>query len=647
MALFKSFFSRLWAARAGNVLLITAVSMIPLMLIVSGGVDMGRTYLAREQLQGACDAAVLAARKAQIGFRLSDAAQQTGQRFFQINFPTGIFGTRNTRFDMTLGTDGRVSGKATAATGDPVFPGLITAPTSLYVSCAANLEMGNTDVVFALDVTGSMDERNPGDPQSRMDSMKASVQLFTDMLRGQVTGDMRVRFGFVPFNSTVNVGFLLRPEWIVDAWTYQSRIATGLAPGTVRSTFTPEVYGSGSKTTSTYEAPSYRVPLTEITDPNDQVRCVNDPVARMDIVTETSSWSQVPGPDGRLIWRRTVSVIMNGVFYYVDTSTMRCLITKTTYTDYTLVKHESLPFGADPSMFAGNVYNWVYRPVLFNVASVKRRRHQLVAREFANDQTDVTIKWDGCIEERDTVRTDDFSTIPANAYDLDIDRIPDSDATRWRPFLPALVYWRRSKDDWQVDPWATAGDTVRPVDYAQGLAAACPPRSQKLSVMNQDDVLNYVNSLRASGTTYLDIGMIWAARLASPTGLFAAENATAPNGNPINRNVIFMTDGAVETHDYIYEAYGLSALDRRRSDPGSAPSDAHTNALVESRFLAACTAAKAKGLTVWTIAFGTALTPTLRSCASNNHYFMANNKDELDAAFSAIAGNIARLRLVK
>lgn len=647
MAVFKSFFSRLWAARSGNVLLITVFSMIPLMLIVSGGVDMARAYLAREQLQGACDAGVLAARKFQRGFRLSDTAQQSGQRFFQINYPTGAFGTRNTRFVMTLGTDGRVSGDATTATGDPVFPGLVTAPTSLFVSCAANLEMGNTDVVFALDVTGSMTETNPGDTLSRLDAMKASVRSFTDMLNGQVTGSMRLRFGFVPFNSTVNVGFLLRPEWIVNRWTYQSRIADGLSPGRVRSTFSPETYGSGSKSSSTYEAPSYTIPGSEITNPNDRVRCVTYPQATVAIATRTSEWSQVPGPDGRLIWRRTVSVIYNGIYYNVQILNQRCMIEAITFTDYTMVQNESLPFGADPSSFTGNTYNWVYRPVRYNVAPVKTGNRSFVVPAFSNDQRDVTITWDGCIEERDTVRTSDFTTVPTGAYDLDIDRIPNSDATRWRPFLPALVYWRRGRDDWDANPWATAGDTVRPLDYAGGLAAACPPVSRKLETMTPNAVADYVGALSASGTTYLDIGMIWAARLASPTGLFARENAAAPNGLPLTRHIIFMTDGAIETHNYIYDAYGLSALDRRRTDPGSVPSDTQTNAVVEQRFRAACEAAKAKGITIWTIAFGTALTPALRACASNNHYFMARNSEELSQTFSEIADKIARLRLIQ
>src|SRR3546814_16185873 len=54
---------------------------------------------------------------------------------------------------------------------------------------------------------------------------------------------------------------------------------------------------------------------------------------------------------------------------------------------------------------------------------------------------------------------------------------------------------------------------------------------------------DYVESLQPLGGTYHDVGMVWGARLLSPTGLFTDENATAPNERPISRHIVFMTDG--------------------------------------------------------------------------------------------------------
>ena len=54
---------RLARDRAGNTLAMIAAAIFPLLALVGGGVDMGRSYLAQSRLQAACDAGVLAARK--------------------------------------------------------------------------------------------------------------------------------------------------------------------------------------------------------------------------------------------------------------------------------------------------------------------------------------------------------------------------------------------------------------------------------------------------------------------------------------------------------------------------------------------------------------------------------------------------------
>ncbi len=70
--------------------------------------------------------------------------------------------------------------------------------------------------------------------------------------------------------------------------------------------------------------------------------------------------------------------------------------------------------------------------------------------------------------------------------------------------------------------------------------------------------MGYINSLDpVSQGTYHDIGMLWGARLLSPTGIFADENAFTAEGGAIERHMIFMTDGSTQTQlDNVY-AYGL------------------------------------------------------------------------------------------
>lgn len=646
----SAFLTRLRQNSAGNVALMALVISIPLMLMINGAIDMGRVYLIKDQLQGACDAAVLRTRKLVTRRNLTANAKTEGQEFFAANFADGSYGTSNTKFSLNLDGRGAVVGTASVEAPDGLLSDFVNSEGTIKVSCAANMEIGHTDIVFALDTTGSMAMSNPGDSQSRMEAMQDAVLEFTGSLNMAATDtDARIRFSFLPFSSNVNVGYLLKPEWLVDNWTYQSRIAKG-PPVLVQADPDKDngdwTFISGSKRISYQDGKIARVDgtVSEIGGKSSSLKCVDIPKDTDSSDTSYSSWSP---SETALPRSRRATRTKNGTDYSGSVKNGKCRIKVTTYNDYREWRIETVT-KAGPDI----EYNWVYRPVDYNVSSLagdgisQRKRSMLVPR-LGDAQTDVNVVWDGCIEERDTVATDNFDPIPTEAYDLDIDLLPFNDDTRWRPFLPQLVYWRKDKQDWSLPDWETTHNSTRADEYKDGDAAVCPTQATRLSPMSRDQVQFYIGSLEAKGTTYLDIGMIWAARLISPTGLFSADNAVGPNGGPISRHIIFMTDGAIETHNFVYEAYGLSALDRRRTGPNDLPKDRDQDDLVDARFRAACAAAKAKGISIWTIAFGTELTDSLKTCASDKHYFTAANARELSATFNSIAVDIARLRLVK
>ena len=54
----RTFFGRLAADRRGNTLAIAAAALLPMMALIGGGVDVSRAYMAKTQLQSACDAGV-------------------------------------------------------------------------------------------------------------------------------------------------------------------------------------------------------------------------------------------------------------------------------------------------------------------------------------------------------------------------------------------------------------------------------------------------------------------------------------------------------------------------------------------------------------------------------------------------------------
>jgi Flp pilus assembly protein TadG len=283
-----------------------------------------------------------------------------------------------------------------------------------------------------------------------------------------------------------------------------------------------------------------------------------------------------------------------------------------------------------------------------------------------------SVNWSGCIEERQTYLntdadpSDDWDSMPAAAIDMDIDRVPDATqpSTLWGFALPDLVYGRFDGSGNRTTANVTTG--TNPGGTLNTLA--CPARAQLLSNATDasdptrrsaTNVRTYTNSLIATGGTYHDIGLLWGARLMSPTGIFQATNALDASGNAITRqrHMVFMTDGGTGTCSSSYTPYGVSWWDRRQTnkanpndDGATSCSNSFTNAITDARTELLCNEIKNKNITIWVVSFGlgvdTATETRLRQCASSvNHFYDANSTAALKTAFEEIALQISRLRL--
>ena len=282
---------------------------------------------------------------------------------------------------------------------------------------------------------------------------------------------------------------------------------------------------------------------------------------------------------------------------------------------------------------------------------------QITARIGAGN-TDKTFKWQGCIEERKTLPLTNNSD-SSQALDLNINLVPDmtdtdnSDGTQWGPAIPELIYGRQKPGGaWHMPAIDIAENVFVPpwMGSYMGNLAVCPSAASRLKLWeDKQDVSDYVRGLVPGGSTYPDIGIIWGARYLSGSGIFRADNESAPNGDPISRNIILMTDGQVEANPLNATSYGFEMLDRKRIDgtPTVFPTSTTMNTVVDDRFARACANAKAQGMVVWVVAFGTELSDPLRQCSSNNRAYKANDAKELRAAFSDIATKIGKLRLTK
>ena len=255
-----------------------------------------------------------------------------------------------------------------------------------------------------------------------------------------------------------------------------------------------------------------------------------------------------------------------------------------------------------------------------------------------NNGSNVTFKWGGCIEERDTTSSitgsSSTTSIPTNAYDLNIDLVPSSNTDKWRPYLA----------DSHANGYTSAVYDRTNSSSGSAPQEACPQQAARLTTWDRTSLQNYVNSMYSDGGTYHDLGMIWGARFLSPNGIFGPDNPTTYNSRPVHTYIIYMTDGILDTGSTLYSAYGIEHLDGRVT--GGYTTKADQDSRHRTRFLMACNAAKGMGTSIWTIVFAKNDDATMQTCATNSdQYALSKNSTDLINKFKEIGKNIGALRL--
>lgn len=521
----ETLLGRLRDSKRGNTLIIVAFAIMPLLAMVGSGLDMARAYVARDRLQQACDAASLASRRLLSGTTLTSAVRTEATNYFNFNFPQGSFQTAPFVPDIRVPTVGTVAISASTTIPTTIMKLFGFDNLNIATSCSATQDFVGTDIMLVLDMSGSMNcptsrpNDNCGEVEQTDSKMKAlrdaSTSLYDTLESAQDqlhNNNLRLRYGFVPYNSTVNVGkqvYAKNPAYIRDSAPYQTR-----------SVFLIFVnYGKQTLDTS--------------------------------------------------VFKTGVSV-------------------------------------ATPGSSGGR------------------------------------STWAGCIEERQTNNTTidggtTVTTAPADAWDLDINRIPNSDASRWAPYWPQVVY--RPGGNLYTDPKYCASQASRLKDYYG----------------NKQGFTDYIAALKPLGSTYHDIGIIWGARFISPDGIFASANAETNDAsdpdNPkklrgfsVRKYMIFMTDGDMSPELAGYTSYGVEELDKRvlgTATGNQAQLDRHLQ-----RFRMACNAAKSQNIKLYVIAFSTTLTDDMRNCASEPAMASGiSTSADLIAKFREIGSKIGSLRI--
>ena len=537
----------------GNAFMLTAAAIIPVIGIVGSAVDIGRAYMTQLRLQQACDSGVLAGRRAMGGATYSDAAQAEANKMFNFNFPEAKYGASGILFSSQAINASDVAGQASAVLPTELMFLFGKDQFRLSANCTAKLEISNVDVMLVLDVTGSMAQTNSGDTVNRITALQDATMDFFDTLTTADIGDGRLRFGVVPYSSTANVGAILRaenPAWLADTVTLPSRTPI------FREVYTETGTETGDEYTDSETTYSQNWTSDGTVSAKDSTACA----------ALTPPANTTPSPSGSPDYNQTGQ--------YVDGDTrVTTYDTMQTYTfrTYRYVWSNSKCRKQYKNGYFTRTYTttvtetktdvfdnrYTYQDRDFDVSQAKTGSP--IVTDTGDSGTSVSYTWGGCLIERATADFDADETAPSGALDMDVDMVPDADNdTQWRLLIPQIAFPRAShpantpstSDPITVNVFNNDGsrnitsDTnsngrwQRYSKYWSNGWGVCPAAAMKLTTMTADDrstFNTYIQSLQPVGGTYHDAGMVWGVRLLSPSGLFADENATAPNDRPISR----------------------------------------------------------------------------------------------------------------
>lgn len=305
----------------------------------------------------------------------------------------------------------------------------------------------------------------------------------------------------------------------------------------------------------------------------------------------------------------------------------------------------------------GATFNaWRYQPMTYDVSTYVTRAATPTPAQSSNayyysgpPAQMPNSTWKGCIEERQTTSSITASsgyTIPGDADDLDIDLIPTSDpATKWRPYWPEVEFRGDGADMDQIqrDYIQKYGNDY---GYSSKPQVSCPQPAKRLQSWTRATLSSYLDQLTPDGGTYHDNGMIWGARLLARTGIFAVDNPSTYGSMPVSRQIIYMTDGIIDTGPTLYSTYGLEKWDQRVT--GTFTTEDDQTARHNQRFKMMCSATKQMGVSIWVIAFASALTDSLSECATSPaQASLSANSASLTTKFVEIGKSIGALRLTK
>jgi Flp pilus assembly protein TadG len=218
-------------AENGNVALLFALAIIPVIGLVGAAIDYSRANAMRASMQAAADSAALAVSK-EAATLTGSQLQTNAQKFFNSLFTNSDAENVQVSATYTKTPNSQVVVNA-SATIKPRFMSMsFFGISQVPVNVSSTTTWGNTRlrVALALDNTGSMASAG------KMDALQTAAKNLLDQLKLAATSDGDVYVSIIPFSKDVNVGSSNKDaSWLKwsnpgensDAWDQNNGNCTG------------------------------------------------------------------------------------------------------------------------------------------------------------------------------------------------------------------------------------------------------------------------------------------------------------------------------------------------------------------------------------------------------------------------------------
>ena len=186
----------------GIVLILTALLIVPFIVLLGVAVDVGHLLVVKNQLIAAIDAAALSAAK---NPTLTDAqAQAQVQAFINANFSSQNHITVSNLIISRTNSNAQVDVTASATVNTYFAEAIGYNTLSTTIHSQALAAQNHLEVVLVLDNTGSMS--NTYGSTTGIQGLKTAATTLVDTLFASDPTGQYVKIGVVPFTDNVNVG---------------------------------------------------------------------------------------------------------------------------------------------------------------------------------------------------------------------------------------------------------------------------------------------------------------------------------------------------------------------------------------------------------------------------------------------------------